>query len=123
MSFFYAFVYTVNFHLFIYVFAEYDLQFLHQLPSSLLQEILYERYEQPALLDKDNVDEFLKVYDDFYGRNQPVTGRKKIPPTKPYVQMLMLYDLLKREAKRLMLNKFEVGSMCESCVQIYRFYG
>lgn len=108
-------MYVVRFHLFIYVFfTEYDLQFLHQLPSGLLQDILYERYEQPALLDKDNVDEFLKVYDDFYGRNQPVTGRKKIPPTKPYVQMLMLYDLLKREAKRLMLNKFEVWVECVS---------
>lgn len=88
--------------------TEYDLQFLHQLPSGLLQDILYERYEQPAFLDKDNVNEFLKVYDDFYGRNQPVTGRKKVPPTKPYVQLLMLYDLLKREAKKLMLNKFQV---------------
>ncbi|XP_037039202.1 mucin-5AC [Bradysia coprophila] len=87
--------------------SEYDLQFLHQLPSGLLQDILYERYEQPAFLDKDNVDEFRKVYDDFYGRNQPVTGRKKVPPTKPYVQLLMLYDLLKREAKKLMLNKFQ----------------
>lgn len=106
-------VYVMRFHLFIYIFAEYDLQFLHQLPSNLLQDILNERYEQPALLDEDNVDEFLKVYDDFYGRNQPVTGRKKIPPTKPYVQMLMLYDVLKREAKRLMLNKFEVSGMFE----------
>lgn len=116
-------VYVVRFQLFIYVFAEYDLQFLHQLPSSLYQDILYERYEQPALLDKDNVDEFLKVYDDFYGRNQPVTGRKKIPPTKPYVQMLMLYDLLKREAKRLMLNKFEVGRMCERVSIACKFAG
>lgn len=88
--------------------TEYDLQFLHQLPSGLLQDILYERYEQPAFLDEDNVNEFRKVYDDFYGRNQPVTGRKKVPPTKPYVQLLMLYDLLKREAKKLMLNKFQV---------------
>ncbi|KAJ6632957.1 hypothetical protein Bhyg_16057 [Pseudolycoriella hygida] len=87
--------------------SEYDLQFLHQLPSSLLQDILHERYEQPAFLDQDNVNEFLKVYDDFYGRNQPVTGRKKVPPTKPYVQLLMLYDLLKREAKKQMLNKFQ----------------
>lgn len=93
---------------FLLSFTEYDLQFLHQLPSGLLQDILYERYEQPAFLDKDNVDEFRKVYDDFYGRNQPVTGRKKVPPTKPYVQLLMLYDLLKREAKKLMLNKFQV---------------
>lgn len=89
--------------------TEDDLQFLHQLPAGLLQDIRSERYEQPALLDADNVNELLKVYDDFYGRNHPVTGKKKVPPTKPYVQMLMLYDLLKREAKRLMLNKFEVS--------------
>lgn len=96
------------FRYFFFYSTEYDLQFLHQLPSGLLQDILYERYEQPAFLDEDNVNEFLKVYDDFYGRNQPVTGKKKVPPTKPYVQLLMLYDLLKREAKKLMLNKFQV---------------
>lgn len=83
----------------------------------MLQDIAHERYEQPALLDTDNVNEFLKVYDDFYGRqNQPVTGRKKIPPTKPYVQMLMLYDLLKREAKKQMLNKFVVIVLFVICI-------
>lgn len=89
--------------------TEYDLQYLHQLPSALLQDIRDERYEQPSLLDADNVNEFRKVYDDFYGSRQPMTGKKRIPPTKPYVQMLMLYDLLKRDARRLMLNKFEVN--------------
>lgn len=106
----YLFVLLAKKNLFFFYFpsTEHDLQFLHQLPSGLLKDILSERYEQPAFLDKDNVNEFRKVYDDFYGRNQPVTGRKKVPPTKPYVQLLMLYDLLKREAKKLMLNKFQV---------------
>lgn len=89
--------------------AEYDLQYLHQLPAGLLQDIRLERYEQPALLDEDNVNEFHRVYDDFYGRTQPVTGKKQTPPTRPYVQMVLLYDLLKRDAKQLMLNKFEVN--------------
>lgn len=105
-------IYMLYIYIFLYTQAEDDLQFLHQLPAGLLQDIRSERYEQPALLDADNVNELLKVYDDFYGRSDPVTGKKKVPPTKPYVQMLMLYDLLKREAKRLMLNKFEVSLMC-----------
>lgn len=98
-----------HFSFFTIFLTEYILQDLNLLPSGLIQDIAKEHYEQPALLDTENVNEFLKVYDDFYSqRNQPVTGRKKIPPTKPYVQMLMLYDLLKREAKKQMLNKFVV---------------
>lgn len=91
--------------------TEYDLQYLHQLPAALLQDIRAERYEPPAQLDDDNVNEFRRVYDDFYGGGprQPLTGKKRVPPTKPYVQMLMLYDLLKRDARRLQLNKFEVN--------------
>lgn len=95
----------------LYPHPEYELQFLHPLPSGLLQDILYEPYEQSSLSDADNINEFRRLYDDFYGRvvsDGSQTGKKRIPPTKPYVQFLMLYDLLKREAKRLMLQKFEV---------------
>lgn len=92
--------------------AEYELQFLHPLPSELLQNILYEPYDQPSMNDADNVNEFRRVYDDFYGRvasnDGSETGKKRVPPTRPYVQFLMLYDLLKRESKRLMLQTFEV---------------
>lgn len=35
--------------------------------------------------------------------------QKKIPPTKAYVGLLSLYDLLNKESKRLGLNKYQVG--------------
>lgn len=38
-----------------------------------------------------------------------LTGNKKVPVTKPYVEMLMLYDALKREAKAQGLHKFGVS--------------
>lgn len=81
------------------------------LPSGLLQDILYEPYEQPSLSDAENINEFRRLYDDFYGRavsDGSQTGKKRVPPTRPYVQFLMLYDLMKRDAKRLMLQTFEV---------------
>lgn len=34
--------------------------------------------------------------------------QKKIPPTKAYVGLLSLYDLLNKESKRLELNKYQV---------------
>lgn len=129
---------------------DYNLQLLDPLPLRLLQDIEGERYELPALLDKDNVNEFRKIYDDKYresetdsqqmsnvGGNKPHlidnrhdswtsitagsisspnksagegakgSGRKRVPPTKPYIHMLMLYDLLKREAKKFMFNLYE----------------
>lgn len=126
---------------------DYNLQLLDQLPLRLLQDIEGERYELPALLDKDNVNEFRKIYDDKYheseadlqqinneggdrlhltnnrhgsgastggsGGNKNIadgavgSGRKRVPPTKPYIHMLMLYDLLKREAKKFMFNLYE----------------
>lgn len=124
--------------------SDYNLQLLDLLPLRLLQDIDGERYELPALLDKDNVNEFRKIYDDKYhesetdlqqiniaGGNKPHlmdnrhdsvsssssmkagsggSGRKRVPPTKPYIHMLMLYDLLKREAKKFMFNLYEVSS-------------
>lgn len=106
---------------------EYSLQLLDPLPLRLLQDIENERYELTALLDKDNVNEFRKVYDDNYRRNElgvflstsstenkphqvndrSPGSRKRVPPTKPYIHMLMLYDLLKREAKKYMFNLYE----------------
>ncbi|XP_062559729.1 uncharacterized protein LOC134224410 isoform X2 [Armigeres subalbatus] len=126
---------------------DYNLQLLDQLPLRLLQDVEGERYELPALLDKDNVNEFRKIYDDKYheseadlqqinnvggdsfhltnhrhgsGASTGITsankntaegstgsGRKRVPPTKPYIHMLMLYDLLKREAKKFMFNLYE----------------
>lgn len=39
--------------------------------------------------------------------NTKSTIRKRVPPTRPYIHMLMLYDLLKREARKLMFNMYE----------------
>ncbi|CAO1415431.1 unnamed protein product [Diamesa serratosioi] len=105
------------------------LQLLDPLPKKLLLDLHYETNQLPALLDQDNVIEFRKKYDDSYNsryRNQSpsdqqmrvimkiqmqqqrpmLVGRKKPPPTRPYVFFLMLYDLLKRESKTKMLHKY-----------------
>ncbi|CRK98171.1 CLUMA_CG011537, isoform A [Clunio marinus] len=110
-------------------FDENELQYLDHLPKKLLIDIQRESSYLPAILDFDNVNEFRKKYDDsFYARynkNLPnmqhmrmkmkiqmqqqramLTGRKKAPPTRPYVTMLFLYDLLKREAKAKKLHQF-----------------
>jgi hypothetical protein len=76
-------------------------------PKKLLEDIAKEREYLPAVMDEDNVDEFRKIYDDSWAyRYGPLTGKKKTPPTKPYVEMLLLYDLLKKDAKRLAFNKY-----------------
>lgn len=81
---------------------------MDQFPKGVLQDIHYEGNDVPTLLDEDNVNEFLRVYDDNYNIKQHrFTGEKQKPPTKPFLDMIMLYDLLKREAKKLGLNKFE----------------
>lgn len=92
---------------------ENELQYLDPLPKKLLTDIDREPNRLPALLDLDNVNEFRRKYDDsFYARQrknvpnmqhmrmkmklqilqqrQTLTGRKKPPPTRPYVHMLML---------------------------------
>lgn len=80
-----------------------------------MQDIENESYELPAEYDIDNVNAFRKVYDDFFERIRfaalagPQTGKKRIPPTRPYVLFLMCYDLLKREAKLLNLQEFSVN--------------
>lgn len=94
-----------------------DNQFLHQLPADLLQDIEDESYEMPAKIDADNVNAFRKIYDDSFERIRYAaltgsqTGKKRIPPTRPYVLFLMCYDLLKREAKLLNLQDFSVCAM------------
>lgn len=91
-------------------------QFLHQIPAELLQDIANESYELPKRSDLENANEFRKKFDDFYERIRytnalagPQFGKKRVPPTRPYVLFLNLYDLLKREAKRLALHDFEVN--------------
>lgn len=83
---------------------------LDPFPKKLLEDISKEKDYLPAVIDEDNVDEFRKIYDDTWAyRYQTQTGKKKIPPTKPYVEMLLLYDLLKKDAKRLSFNKYNVS--------------
>jgi hypothetical protein len=91
---------------------ENDLQYLDALPKRLLLDILNESHNLPAIRDLDNVNEFRKKYDDSYYRYQKsganeqslrmnmriqmhqqramLTGKKKAPPTRPYVLMVML---------------------------------
>ena len=58
----------------------------------------------------ENLEQFLRKYDDKYGRHVPSqTGEKKTPPTKPYVEFLVLYDLMKREAKSKTYSEYHVG--------------
>lgn len=89
-----------------------EYQYLHGLPAELLQDIENEPYESAKGSDLEVINEFRRVYDDFYARIRvfsPITGKKRVPPTRPYVLFLMLYDLCKREAKRLSLHDFEVS--------------
>lgn len=89
-----------------------EYQYLHQLPAELLQDIESEPLESPKLPDHAIIDNFRKVYDDFHTRirgTSTLTGKKKVPETRPYVLFLMVYDLCKREAKRLALQEVEVS--------------
>ncbi|CAG9808325.1 unnamed protein product [Chironomus riparius] len=109
---------------------ENELRYLDVLPKKLLLDIQRDTKRRPALLDYDNVVEFRKIYDDSYNypykvrepnseqmkmnikiqmhqQKQMLTGKKKPPPTRPYVLMLMLYDVLKREAKTKKLHQFK----------------
>lgn len=93
--------------------TENELQYLDPLPKKLLLQIHRESNLPFAILDIDNVNEFRRKYDDsYYPKNrkqnpdmqqmrmkmkiqmqqkrQMLTGRKKPPPTRPYVHMLML---------------------------------
>ncbi|XP_074028781.1 ecdysone-inducible gene E3 [Leptinotarsa decemlineata] len=53
----------------------------------------------------DQAQEFLKKYDDSNFRVE-LLRQKQIPPTKAYVTLLSLYDLLSKESKRLGMSKY-----------------
>ncbi|XP_066144212.1 uncharacterized protein ImpE3 [Euwallacea fornicatus] len=56
---------------------------------------------------EDRVLELSKDFEDpDSSRSYQVLRQKQVPPTKAYVTLLSLYDLLNKEAKRLMLNRF-----------------
>ncbi|XP_050071986.1 uncharacterized protein LOC126559856 [Anopheles maculipalpis] len=93
-----------------------DAQLLDPLPAKVLQDFNREPYEPLALRPEDNANEFRRLYDDNY--RGPISvlvlekgtkkgGKKRVPPTKPYLHMLVLYDLLKREAKKNMYSIYE----------------
>lgn len=53
--------------------------------------------------------EFSKNFEDADSNyNFEQLRQKKVPPTRAYVTLLSLYDVLNKESKRLMLNKFAV---------------
>lgn len=88
---------------------EYEL--LDQYPAELLQDIENEPYEQRKGTDQEIISEFRRIYDDFFARVRvfsPIVGKKRVPPTRPYVLFLIFYDLCKREARRLGLQEFTV---------------
>lgn len=104
-----------------------EFEFLHQLPADLLQDIESEPYDSSARTDTEAVNAFRKIYDDFYERIRystalagPQTGKKRVPPTKPYVLFLFLYDQLKREATRLNLQEFVVRNGSETAYNDFK---
>uniref|UniRef100_A0A182N623 Uncharacterized protein n=1 Tax=Anopheles dirus TaxID=7168 RepID=A0A182N623_9DIPT len=91
-------------------------QLLDPLPLKVLQAFNREPYEPLALRPEDNANEFRRLYDDNYRGSISLVvlekgtkkgGKKRVPPTKPYLHMLVLYDLLKREAKKNMYSIYE----------------
>ncbi|KAM7361995.1 ecdysone-inducible gene E3 [Cochliomyia hominivorax] len=92
----------------------------NNLPLSLIQDIVNEIDHDEFSNDVESLDNFLRLYDDNYGRaifdadsamdrwsTTSTAGKKRVPPTKPYVEFLLVYDLLKRDAKSSNLSKYE----------------
>lgn len=90
------------------------------LPLALIKDILTETEHDEFTNDVESLDNFLRLYDDNYGRaafdpesamdrwsTTSTAGKKRVPPTKPYVEFLLVYDLLKRDAKAANLSKYE----------------
>ncbi|XP_031625703.1 uncharacterized protein LOC116342305 [Contarinia nasturtii] len=86
-----------------------EYEYLHQFPAELLQDIESEEPHERKGSDLEIANDFRRIYDDFFARVRvfsPITGKKRVPPTRPYVLFLIFYDLCKREAKRLNLQEF-----------------
>ncbi|KAF2885278.1 hypothetical protein ILUMI_20901 [Ignelater luminosus] len=63
--------------------------------------------ENDAFLDdNERAERFAKKYDKLFDFRDYIIGNKKIPPTRAYVTLLSLYDLLNKESKKLQLNKY-----------------
>lgn len=88
-----------------------EYEFLHHFPAELLQDIENEELHERKGTDQEIANDFRRIYDDFFARIRvfaPISGKKRVPPTRPYVLFLIFYDLCKREAKRLNLQEFTV---------------
>lgn len=65
--------------------------------------------ENDAFLDdNERAERFARKYDKHFDFRDYIVGNKKIPPTRAYVTLLSLYDLLNKESKKLQLNKYGV---------------
>ncbi|XP_030747571.1 uncharacterized protein LOC115876037 isoform X2 [Sitophilus oryzae] len=63
--------------------------------------------DKPNSIEDYQVLEFSRDFEDPDSHfRYELLRQKKVPPTKAYVSLLALYDLLNKESKRLMLNKF-----------------
>ncbi|XP_067647189.1 uncharacterized protein [Eurosta solidaginis] len=95
-----------------------------KLTLALIRDIQTEPEHDEFTNDVESLDNFLRLYDDNYGRaafdtdletlqrwptssSASTAGKKRVPPTKPYVEFLLIYDLLKRDAKAANLSKYE----------------
>lgn len=63
--------------------------------------------EEVEVNDEERVSGFLKNFDD-YKFGLDLLKQKRIPPTRAYVSLLSLYDLLNKDSKKLSLNKYGV---------------
>lgn len=100
------------------------------LPKKLLLDIVNEPYNLPAILDSDNVNEFRKKYDDSYHQSSRksvpnkqmlkmnmkiqmqrqramLTGKKKAPPTRPWVILFLDRFKCKSNDDRVKFLKFQ----------------
>lgn len=84
-----------------------DLDLLGAGPSELLHQINTLGDFDTVGDDDNDVLRFSLNYDD--SPNLEYLKQKKVPPTRAYVTLLSLYDLLNREAKEKNLNKYNVS--------------
>lgn len=72
-----------------------------------MKDVDNELSQLPAISDDDNVRVFLSKYDDSFRYQLSSAGKKKVPPAKPYVEFLILYDVMKRDTKAAKLENFQ----------------
>lgn len=87
--------------------TEYDFEVLDPLPASLVKDVNNELSQLPAISDDDNVRVFLSKYDDSFRYQLNSAGKKKVPPAKPYVEFLILFDVMKKDTKAAKLESFQ----------------